>query len=188
MTTGSKDSRKKKLPPTLEGMFFSTAQQRVGQFLATECTTAFNLRQLSTRLKGVRGLGGIPGLTEILLELEALGLVDFVDNRRSVRFRDDNPMVPVFKIWVAVCRLENLKSVLDEISVAGILVGAHADGTAHSGSRHELIVLTTQPDEVARRVGQHPMAKEIKLTTVDPDDAAYKSGLERGIPLWGRKP
>ena len=39
----------------------------------------------------VRGLGGIQGLEKILTELEEVGIVSFIDNRRGVRVQDEHP-------------------------------------------------------------------------------------------------
>ena len=73
MTTGSRIHEK--IAAYARGDVLLNCTAAGGQFLATEyhgvqSAAAFDASQ------GVRGLGGIPGLTEILLELEALGLVD----------------------------------------------------------------------------------------------------------------
>src|ERR1700759_5280319 len=102
-------ARVRKPQPALDSIFYSTPEQKIVRFLLSEPTTAFMPRVISSKLKGVRGLGGVDGITKILNDLQAIGLVDFVDNRRSVRVQDENPVVQLMKVFSAVCDLEGLK-------------------------------------------------------------------------------
>ena len=69
--------RVRKVKPTIDSIFFSTPEQKLFRFLVSECTTAFTTRVLSSKLKGVRGLGGIEGISRILEDLKELGIVHF---------------------------------------------------------------------------------------------------------------
>ena len=74
------------------------------RLLLAEPTTALTPRLISSKLKGVRGLGGAPGIVEILGRLKEISLVDFVDNHRAVRLRDENTSVRLLKIFCADSR------------------------------------------------------------------------------------
>src|SRR5881296_1350216 len=102
-------ARVRNAPPSLETIFFSTPEQKVLRFLLSEPTTSFTPRVLSSKLKGIRGLGGVEGITKILHQLATLGMVEFIDNQRAVRVQDENPVVQHMKAFIAVCDLEGLK-------------------------------------------------------------------------------
>lgn len=186
-------ARVRKASPTLESIFFATSEQKVLKLLASESTTSFALRVISSRLKGVRGLGGTDGITQILLVLEELGLVDFVDNRRAVRIHDDNATVHTIKRFAAICDLETLRTLLEPVSTKGILYGSRAAGRARSDSAYELFVVTTTPDQAREIAGSHPLGKAIaieawtpeKYGEIDSQDPRLARKLEQGIVLWG---
>jgi hypothetical protein len=185
--------RVRKPVPTLESIFFSTPEQKVIRFLLAEPTTAFIPRVISSRLKGVRGLGGAEGITKILNEMQEIGLVDFVDNKRAVRLRDDCPTVCLLKSLAAVCDLEGLKVALIPISTRGILFGSRAEGKAASDSEYDLCVVSETPDEIEKITSRHPLGRLISLTALSleafaalkSENAGLAEKLERGITLWG---
>src|SRR5271168_2913488 len=109
-------ARVRKPQPTLESIVFATPEQKVLRLLLSEPTTSFTPRVISSKLKGVRGLGGAEGLARILNDLQALGLVDFVDNHRAVRLQDDNSFVQIMKTVAAVSDVETLKKLLEPVS------------------------------------------------------------------------
>src|SRR4051794_30346206 len=102
-------ARVRKPQPALDSIFFSTPEQKVMRLLLSEPTTSFTPRVISSKLKGVRGLGGADGIMRILTDLQGLGLVDFVDNHRAVRLHDDNSAVQILKTFLAISDLEGLK-------------------------------------------------------------------------------
>jgi hypothetical protein len=186
-------ARVKKAQPTLESVFFSTPEQRVMLLLLSEATTSFNMRAISSKLKGVRGLGGAEGINRILGELQTLGLVEYVDNNRAVRLRDDGSFVRIMKTVAAICDLENIQKLLEPISSKGILFGSRASGGACSDSAYELFVVSDTPEEVKKTASRHPLAKSLELVVVTPEDY---SAIDRndhtmakklcdGIVLWG---
>src|SRR5579872_1672318 len=109
-------ARVRKSPPSLESIFFSTPEQRVLRLLLGEPTTTLTPRVISSKLKGVRGLGGVEGIVKVLHDLEGLGLVDFVDNHRAVRLHDENTVAHMLKTFAAICDLEGLRKLLEPIS------------------------------------------------------------------------
>ncbi|OFZ20615.1 MAG: hypothetical protein A2X94_11380 [Bdellovibrionales bacterium GWB1_55_8] len=177
----------------MNSVFFSTPEQKVLRLLLSEPTTSFSSRVISSKLKGVRGLGGTDGILRILGELEIAGLVDFVDNRRSVRLRDDCSPVRVLKTFLAICDLEGLKALLEPLSSKGILFGSRASGTSRSDSDYDMFVVSDQPEEIRKVVSRHPLGKMIELLVWTPDDyekieerdGALVQKLSRGIVLWG---
>src|ERR1700722_2487227 len=124
--TGRTMARAKKTQPTLDTLLFNTPEQKVLRMLLAEPTTSFTPRTISSKLKGVRGLGGAEGINRILGELQELGLVDFVDNSRAVRLQDDSTIAQLLKTFSAICDLENLKTLLLPASSKGILYGSRA--------------------------------------------------------------
>src|SRR4051794_19167663 len=121
-------ARVRKSQPTLDSIFFATAEQRVMRLLLSEPTTSFTPRVISSKLKGVRGLGGADGITRILKDLQSLGLVDFVDNHRAVRAQEDSSAVELLKVFSALSELEGLKKLLEPVSSKGVLYGSSAVG------------------------------------------------------------
>lgn len=186
-------ARVRKAPATLETVFFSSPSQKVMRLLLAEPTTAFTPRTISSKLKGVRGLGGADGIGKILLELQELGMVDFVDNHRAVRLQDDNTSVQVLKTFAAICDLESLRKLLEPMASKGILFGSRASGRARSDSDYDLFVVTDVPEEAIEIAARHPLGKAIELVAWTPEKfeqiGVEDPGLERklgaGIVLWG---
>lgn len=186
-------ARVRKPQPTLDSVFFSTPEQKVMRLLLSESTTSFTPRVISSKLKGVRGLGGTEGIMKILAELQELGLVDFVDNHRSVRLHDDSAQVQVLKIFLAICDLEGLKKLVDPLSSKGILFGSRAQGRARSDSDYDLFIVSTQPEEIKKIAAGHPLGKLLEVVVWTPEeyshieerDEALARKLDAGITLWG---
>ena len=186
-------ARLRKTNSTLEALFFSTAEQKVVRLLLSEPTTAFTPRVLSSKLKGVRGLGGAEGISRILNELQSLGILDFVDNHRAIRVREECSIVETLKIFAALCELEDLKKLLQPVSNKGVLYGSSALGKIGSGDKYELFVVSETPEEVKKISSRHPLARKIHATVWTPEayseiesqDATFARKLARGIVVWG---
>lgn len=186
-------ARLKTAAPTFEAMLFQTPEQRVLRLLLSESTTAFTHRVIASRLKGVRGLGGVEGITKILEKLEALGMVDFVDNRRAVRLHDESSLAHLLKVVSAVCDLESLKEVLQPISKRAVLFGSRSNGKARSDSDYDVLVVTDEAQEVQHAAERHPLGKSLELRLMTPDealnlpqkDAKLATKIARGVVLWG---
>lgn len=189
-------ARTRKPQPTLESICFSSPEQKVLRFLLSSPTTTFTPRVISSRLKGIRGLGGIDGIMKILHQFEELGLVEFCDNQRSVRLQDEAPAIKILKTFSALCDLEGLKALLMPVSAKGILFGARALGKAASESTYDLCVVSEQAEEVRRITEQFPIGKNIELVTYTEDSYAglerkepsMAENLEKGIVIWGSSP
>jgi hypothetical protein len=186
-------ARVRKLQPTLDSIFFSTPEQKIMRLLLSEPTTTFTPRVISSKLKGVRGLGGAEGILRVLNDLQGLGLVDFVDNHRAVRLQDDNTSVHVLKIFCAICDLESLKALLEPMSTKGLLFGSRASGKSRSDSDYDLCVISEVPEEVKKTVDRHPFGKSLELFAWTPEqyaeiqqkEPAVYERLSKGIVLWG---
>jgi len=186
-------ARVRKAVPTMESVFFSTPEQKVMRLLLNEPTTAFTPRVLSSKLKGVRGLGGADGIAKILNVLQGLGLVDFVDNHRAVRLHDENTCVQLMKSFSAICDLENLRRLLEPVSSRGVLFGSRASGKSHSDSDYDLFIVSETPEEIRKIAARHPLAKDLELVVwtpemygeIDKSDPGLAAKLNRGIVLWG---
>jgi hypothetical protein len=186
-------ARVRKPQPTLENLFFATPEQRVMRFLLSEPTAALTPRVISSKLKGVRGLGGVDGIMKILIQLEEIGLVDFVDNRRAVRLNDGTSAVRLLKSLTALCDLEGLKKQLQGVSIKGILFGSRATGESRSDSDYNLAVVARSPEEVRKLTDRHPLGKQIRLLATTEDELGtlerreptLHQNLVRGIVLWG---
>lgn len=186
-------AKAKKIDATLDSLIFSTPEQKVLRLLLNEATTTFNSRTISSRLKGVRGLGGSEGIMEVLNQFKDLGLVDFLDNNRSVRLRDDGSFVLMMKTLLAICELEGLKNLLEPISTKGVLFGSRATGRARTDSDYDVFVVSRQPEEVLKIAQGHPLGKSLEIVCWTPDrfeniqkeDARLSDKLQKGVPLWG---
>lgn len=186
-------ARVRKTEPTFESIFFNTPEQRVVRLLLSEPTTIFTPRVISSKLKGVRGLGGAEGLMRILGELELLGMVDFVDNHRAVRLRDDSSSIHILKTFSAICDLESLRKLLEPVSTKGILFGSRSDGRARSDSDYDLFVVSDQSDEVQKVASHHPLAKSLELVVwssekfrqINKTNPPLDEKLRNGVVLWG---
>ncbi len=184
----------KKTGPTLLCTFFSSVEQKVIRLLLSEPTTAFTPRIISSRLKGIRGLGGMEGIQEILEDLCTLGMVEFVDNQRAVRLCDDTAIAEVLKIFSALCDLEGLQKLLEPISKKGVLYGSRARGLCRSDSDFDLFIVSEDEEEVRRVAECYPLGRPLKLQVWGADqygqikkkDARLYEKLSRGITLWGR--
>jgi predicted nucleotidyltransferase len=186
-------ARVRKPQPSLENVFFTSPEQRVMRLLLSEPTTAFTPRVISSKLKGVRGLGGVEGINRILQDLLQLGMVDFVDNHRAVKLRDECTCVQILKTFTAICDLESLKKHLEPISSKGVLFGSRALGKARSDSDYDIFVVAENPEEVNKVASRHPLGRELELVVwtpelyseIDREDARLASNVGNGIVLWG---
>ncbi len=185
--------RSKKTQPTLDALIFSTPEQKVLRYLLSEPTTTFTLRVISSKLKGIRGLGGAEGITKILKDFQEIGLIDEIDNGRAVRLKDDIPSLSLLKAFSALCDLEGLRPQLETITTKAVLHGARAKGVARSDSDYDFYVVSDRPEEVARVIAGHPLAKKIALTVksggddrrMEREDPSFAKRIEEGILLWG---
>jgi predicted nucleotidyltransferase len=186
-------ARVRKPEPTLECLLFVTPEQKVLRLLLSEPTTSFTSRVISSKLKGVRGLGGGEGIQKILEMLGQLGFAVFLDNGRSVRLNDDHTSVQALKKITAICDLENLKEIIKAISKRGILVGSRASGTFTSDSDYDLVIVSSDSADVRRAVDGHPLGKLLDVTILLPEQYSELEAknnelfrrIEAGIHLWG---
>lgn len=186
-------ARLRKPPLALGTLFFNSPEQRVLKLLLAEPGTAFTPRLISSKLKGVRGLGGAEGIMKILVDLQRLRLVDFVDNHRAVRLQDEGTTIQLLKIFLAICDLESLKELLEPLSTKGILFGSRATGRARSDSDYDLFVVSESPEEVRHISARHPLGRSVELVVWTPeryeqiatDDPGLMKKLSTGIALWG---
>lgn len=185
--------RARKQVPSLDTLFFSTPEQKVVRLLLSEPTSTFSVRTIASRLKGVRGLGGVDGINEVLENLHQVGLLDYVDNKRGVRLRDEGMTVRLLKTFSAICDLEGLRGLLEPISTRGVLFGPRAEGEAETDGEYDLLVVTQVSGEVEQVVARHPLSKLLRLTalspeaysSVDSDQPELARRLGRGVVLWG---
>lgn len=185
--------KKTKAKPTLDSLLFVTPEQKLLRFLVSQSTTTFTPRVLSSKLKGVRGLGGADGLNRILKSLQEVGLVEFKDNDRAVSAQNDHTAVRFLKTFSSYCDLEGIRELLETLSIKGVLYGSRATGEARSDSNYNLLVITNFPAEVLDAVEKHPMGRDIALNAVTPDQAAELQNkdpilaekIAKGIVLWG---
>lgn len=190
---GKTTERVRKVKPTLDSVVFSTPVQKLLKFLLSESTTDFTPRVLSSRLKGVRGLGGAEGIHRVLAQLEELGMVQFLNNRRSVCLQNESTAIQMLKVVNAICDLEGIKGLVEPLSTKGILFGSRAKGLDRSDSDYDLFVVSDQKEEVERVVNQHPLGKRIELIVWNEDDYSLIEKRDRtlakklalGIVMWG---
>ncbi len=179
-------ARATKTPTTWDSLFFFTPEQKVVRFLVSSKETTYSLRVLVSKLKGVRGLGGIQGLEKTLEKLEESGIVSFIDNRRGVRIQDEHPTVAVSRRLWGMCEIEGLAQQLQSLSSKGILLGAQPGDI-------QLYVVTEQPDEVRKVVEQFPLGKLVSLKThrreefdaLAKKDPKFHALATLGHLLWG---
>ena len=186
-------AKARKVDPMFDSLLFNTPIQRVLKMLLTESTTAYTIRVLTSKVKGVRGVGGGEGLTEILADLETLGVVEFINNRREVRLVNEHYLVPHLKRLSAICDLEGIRQLVEPMSRRGVLFGSRASGRSRTDSDYDLFVVTDRADEVRRTVEQHPMGRKVEVVAwseadfdgIEQKDPALARKLEAGVPLWG---
>ncbi len=178
---------------TLDTICFVTPEQKLLRFLMTEPTTAFTPRVLSSKLKGVRGLGGVEGITKILKSLQELGLVIFLNNNREVCLQNDHPAIQLLKTFCAISDLEGLKQMIEPMSTRGVLFGSRASGRSRTDSNYNLLVVSETPEEIKKITSRHPLGKKLDSMVMTPDefssvDAKNKElsrHIDSGITLWG---
>ncbi|MCC7442872.1 MAG: nucleotidyltransferase domain-containing protein [Bdellovibrionales bacterium] len=186
-------ARVRKTKPTLDGLLFVTPEQKLVRLLLSEPTTSFTSRVLSSRLKGVRGLGGADGIQKILQTLSELNFIHFSNNNREISLNNDIEIVSILKGISAVCDLEGLTELLAPVTVKGVLFGSRSTGMSRSDSDYDLFVVTENEAQARDIAERHPLGKRIELVTWTPDaylrleddDPALSAKLEKGIVLWG---
>mgnify|MGYP003950252357 CR=1 FL=1 len=178
---------------SLEKILFSTPEQKLLRFLLSESTSSFSIRELSSKLKRVRGLGGAEGLKSTLEEFNRLEIVFFLDNGRNVRLNHDHYLICQLKVISSVCNLEGIREVVQPFSAKGILFGSQSTGLSRSDSDYDLFIVSDQKKEVEEAVRGYPFEKKIELiiwtqeefhNIRDKDEELYHK-LEKGFILWG---
>jgi len=185
--------RSRKTRQVLDAVFFVSPEQKLLRFLLSEPTTSFTPRVLSSKLKGVRGLGGAEGIKKIVEELSELGLVQSVDNNRKICLHNEHVAVRLMKTFAALCDLDDLRLALEPITDKGVLFGSRANGLASSDSDYNLFVVGDDQEEIERIAGQHPMGKKITVTVASPSknvslrdsNPDLFDAVEKGFVLWG---
>ncbi len=185
--------RKTKGKPSLESILFNTPEQKMLRFLLSEPTTSFTPRILSSRLKGIRGLGGAEGIMSLLKKLEEVSLVQFLNNNREVSIQNDNLAVKMLKIVSSICDLEGVRELVEPISTKGVLFGSRATGECRSDSNYNVFVVSDSTDSVRNVVERHPLGKKIELEVWTPDqyhlidkkNSRLSTDLTSGIVMWG---
>lgn len=186
-------ARTNKPAPTLETLFFQTPEQKLLRFLISEPTTAFMPRVLSSKLKGVRGLGGVEGITRILKEFQELGLVIFQNNNREVVLQNDHPAIQLMKVFCAISDLEGLKQTVAPMSSKGVLFGSRSSGKARTDSNYNVLIVSDSPEEVKKVTSRHPLGKKLDPMVVTPEEESTLENknqdlakqFDQGILLWG---
>ncbi len=186
-------ARSNKPQVTLDTLFFVSPEQKLIKFLMTEPTTAFTPRVLSSKLKGVRGLGGVEGITKILKTLNELGLVIFLNNNREVCLQNDHPAIQLMKTFCAIADLEGLKQMIEPMSSRGVLFGSRATGKSRSDSNYNLLVVSESPEEIKKVTSRHPLGKKLEPMVLTPDEFSsiesknkdLSKQIDEGITLWG---
>jgi len=179
-------ARATKTPATWDSIFFSTPEQKVLRYLLSSRETSYSLRVLVSKLKGVRGLGGIQGLEKILMSLEEAGLVSFIDNRRGIRIQDEHGANLIDRRLWGVCEIESLHVQLQGFATNGVLL------TMNPGEV-ELYVIGDRPEDIRRLTEQHPMGKLVLLTiqtreeyeTLAKKDPKLHARVTQGTLVWG---
>lgn len=179
-------ARATKTPTTWDLIFFNTPEQKVLRYLVSSRDTSYSLRVLVSKLKTVRGLGGIQGLEKILTSLEEIGIVAFIDNRRGIRLQDEHPTVGITRRLWGLCELESLYQQLQSISSKGVLLGAQP-------GEIQLYIVTEKPEDVKLLVEQHPMGKLVliqtqpreQFETLAKKDPKLHAQVTQGVLIWG---
>ncbi len=186
-------ARTNKPQVTLDTIYFVTPEQKLLRFLMTEPTTAFTPRVLSSKLKGVRGLGGVEGITKILKSLQELGLVIFLNNNREICLQNDHPAIQLMKTFCAISDLEGLKQMIEPMSSRGVLFGSRATGKSRTDSNYNLLVVSETPEEIKKITSRHPLGKKLEPMVMTPDEFGsvenknkeLSKQIDSGITLWG---
>lgn len=179
-------ARVQKPPLSWDALFFHTPHQKVLRFLSSQREATYSLRVLSTKLKAVRGLGGLTGLEEILAELEQAGFVSFIDNGKGIRVQDDHPSLSMLRRLWALSEFEGLFKQLEPMGKRGIVTDA-APGEV------EFLVVSEKGEEIRTTIEQHPSGKLMKplLITESQWDALSKKDpklyvkAQQGSQVWG---
>lgn len=186
-------ARSKKVVPTLDHFLFSSPPQQLLRYLLTEPTTPFNLRVLSSKVKHIRGIGGAEGQLKVLLEFEQLGMVEFLDNRRSVRLVNEHYAIPSLKALSSVLDLEGLRPLLEPLCRRGILFGSRGTGKNRTDSDFDLFVTGENSAEINRIVESFPLGRDIEVVIfsesdyeeIEQRDPGLAVKLSKGVQLWG---
>jgi hypothetical protein len=185
-------ARLSKSQTSLDSLFFSTPEQKLIRLLLNHPQTSFTPRVICSKLKGVRGLGGAEGVTQILEDFKKLGLVDFISNDRAVRIQDDNPLVRKLQVFATICNFESLTETLRPISNRGILFENKNARVGSLEEGYDLFVVSDNPEEVKKAAGRHPLGRSIELIAWTPElyseiqtqDQGLFLKISNGIVLW----
>jgi len=186
-------AKSKKLTPTLDHFLFNSPQQKLLRFLLTAPTTTFQLRVLTSKIKNIRGIGGPEGQLEVLQELEELGMVEFLDNRRSVRLVNEHYAVPKLKALSSVMDLEGLRPLLEPLCRRGFLFGSRGTGRNRTDSDFDIFVTGDNADEIRRVAESFPLGRDIEVVIwsetdyeqLETKDPGLAVKLAKGVQLWG---
>jgi len=172
-----------------EDIFIKTNPQKILRFLAQR-TDEFFLEQEIAHATGV-SRGGANHALHLLAEE---GLVDFT-KRGKIRLYSANVIDPVVRQYKMLANLLEIAPLVEElqpISKKIIVFGSYAQGTNTGNSDIDVFVLTGQPREVMRIVGNHALGEKVQIVAKTPieyagmkkKERAFCEEIDQGITLW----
>jgi predicted nucleotidyltransferase len=171
---------------------FSTPLMRVLDFFLQHPDLELSGTEIAAQTKGIRK--SAVGLA--LQRMEKLGLTRRVARGRMV-FNSirDSALIDAMKVASNLAALAPLVERLSPISHRIVLFGSRAAGTHTSESDFDLLIVTSEEDEVYRTIKKDLLAERIQAIvkspeqtlTLDRDEPALAGQVKEGITLWERE-
>jgi len=176
-----------------KNMNITNGQFDILAFLSTHPDEEWHVRELA-RAADISAGSASQGLRT----LAAQGLLSSTQKGKMIfyRLRTEKPVIRHFKVFLTLHALENVVTALKDRCDRIILFGSAADGTDGTGSDIDLLVITSEKDEVRDRlrkfkvINDRPLNAVVvtpgELTRLSRSDKAFHDRATTGIVLWRR--
>ena len=176
----------------LKSRLFSTPLLKVFDFLLQHSDDELNDTEIAGRIVDAKK----SAVNLALRSLSDLGIVARTSRGRMVFNKlIESPLTSHFRV---VSNLMQIKPLVDEIiplSIKVILFGSMAAGSNTSESDYDILIITTQPENIRKVARRSSLSERLQLIikspeqmlTLDQDEPVFFKQVKEGIVLWQRQ-
>jgi len=176
----------------LKSKLFSTPMLKVFDFLLQHPDVELNDTEIDERIADVKK----SAVNLALRSLSDLGIVERTNRGRMVFNKlIESPLTSHFRVASNLMQIKPLVDELIPLSIKIVLFGSMAAGANTSKSDYDLLIVTTQPDDVRKVARKYELSERLQLIvkspeqmlTLEQDEPVFFRQVKEGIELWQRQ-
>lgn len=177
---------------SLKSKLFSTPILKVLDFLLQHPDDELNDTEIAELIVDVKK----SAVNIALRSLSDLGLVRRTSRGRMVFNKlIESPLTSHFRVVSNLMQVKPLVDELVQLSIKIILFGSRAAGSNTSESDYDILIITTQPENIRKIARTSNLSEKLQLIikspeqmlTLDQDEPVFFKQVKEGIVLWQRQ-